>query len=174
MASAIWRLAEARPVGRLLLRLDFPSPRRVESVRPRKGRDIDVSASVSIHHLALNELTLAITVPFAKLDPPLAAKNATGQALLRGVEDGTIRHYSSPIIDRQSADANACPLTAKRAPGAGRARLLLAVGLETRRRGKSSTLMAFLARRDHQSRCICSPQGRTAQRPARLRPPSIL
>ncbi len=56
--------------GRLLI--DMISSREgVETVRRARKRDIDLSCSVSINHLALNEMDIGDYRTFAKLNPPL-------------------------------------------------------------------------------------------------------
>lgn len=59
------------------------------AIQRAKARDLDVSASVSINHLALNELDIGDYRSFAKLDPPLRAESDRA-ALLAAVNDGTI------------------------------------------------------------------------------------
>ncbi len=103
-------------------------------MRRVKGRDIDVSASVSINHLALNELDIGDYRTFAKLDPPLREERDR-QALLRGVEDGTIDIIVSDH-DPQSAGRKRLPF-AEAAPGAVGLELLLAVGLKLAAEGRA-------------------------------------
>lgn len=138
MAERDMALAELTG-GRLLLDL-ISSAETVESVRRVKGRDIDVSASVSINHLALNELDIGDYRTFAKLDPPLREERDR-QALLRGVEDGTIDIIVSDH-DPQSAGRKRLPF-AEAAPGAVGLELLLAVGLKLAAE-EELDLMAFL------------------------------
>lgn len=138
MAERDMALAELTG-GRLLLDL-ISSAETVDSVRRVKGRDIDVSASVSINHLALNELDIGDYRTFAKLDPPLREERDR-QALLRGVEDGTIDIIVSDH-DPQSAGRKRLPF-AEAAPGAVGLELLLAVGLKLAAE-EELDLMAFL------------------------------
>ena len=138
MAERDMALAELTG-GRLLLDL-ISSAETVESVRRVKGRDIDVSASVSINHLALNELDIGDYRTFAKLDPPLREERDR-QALLRGVEDGTIDIIVSDH-DPQSAGRKRLPF-AEATPGAVGLELLLAVGLKLAAEDELD-LMAFL------------------------------
>ncbi|MEM9601035.1 MAG: dihydroorotase, partial [Pseudomonadota bacterium] len=138
MAERDMALAELTG-GRLLLDL-ISSVETVESVRRFKQRDIDVAASVSINHLALNELDIGDYRTFAKLDPPLREERDR-QALLRGVEDGTIDIIVSDH-DPQSAGRKRLPY-AEAAPGAVGLELLLPVGLKLAAE-EELDLMAFL------------------------------
>lgn len=138
MAERDMALAELTG-GRLLLDL-ISSAETVESVRRFKRRDIDVAASVSINHLALNELDIGDYRTFAKLDPPLREERDR-QALLRGVEDGSIDIIVSDH-DPQSAGRKRLPY-AEAAPGAVGLELLLPVGLKLAAE-EELDLMAFL------------------------------
>ena len=125
--------------GRLLLDL-ISAAETVESVRRAKTRDIDVAASVSINHLALNELDIGDYRTFAKLDPPLREERDR-QALLRAVADGTIDIVVSDH-DPQSAGRKRLPF-AEAAAGAVGLELLLPVGLKLAAEGELD-LMDFL------------------------------
>ncbi|MGB6229922.1 MAG: amidohydrolase family protein, partial [Litorimonas sp.] len=138
MAERDMALAELTG-GRLLLDL-ISSAETVESVRRGKRRDIDVAASVSINHLALNELDIGAYRTFAKLDPPLREERDR-QALLRAVEDGTVDIVVSDH-DPQSAGRKRLPY-AEATPGAVGLELLLAVGLKLAAE-EELDLMAFL------------------------------
>ena len=74
--------------GRLLIDM-ISSAEALEVVRRAKSRDLEVSCSVSINHLALNEVDIGDYRTFAKLDPPLR-EESDRLALLAGVNDGTI------------------------------------------------------------------------------------
>ena len=74
--------------GRLLIDL-ISSAEALEVVRRAKSRDLEVSCSVSINHLALNEVDIGDYRTFAKLDPPLR-EESDRLALLAGINDGTI------------------------------------------------------------------------------------
>ena len=74
--------------GRLLIDM-ISSAEALEVVRRAKFRDLEVSCSVSINHLALNEVDIGDYRTFAKLDPPLR-EESDRLALLAGVNDGTI------------------------------------------------------------------------------------
>ena len=125
--------------GRLLVDL-VSAAETVESLRRAKTRDIEVASSVSINHLALNELDIGDYRTFAKLDPPLREERDR-QALLRGVEDGTIDIVVSDH-DPQSAGRKRLPF-AEAASGAVGLELLLPVGLKLASEGELD-LMAFL------------------------------
>lgn len=138
MAERDMALAELTG-GRLLLDL-ISSAETAESVRRFKQRDIDVFASVSINHLALNELDIGDYRTFAKLDPPLREERDR-QALLRAVEDGAIDIIVSDH-DPQSAGRKRLPYT-EAASGAVGLELLLPVGLKLAAE-EELDLMAFL------------------------------
>lgn len=138
MAERDMALAELTG-GRLLIDL-ISSAETVDSVRRVKARDIDVFASVSINHLALNELDIGDYRTFAKLDPPLREERDR-QALLRGVSDQTIDIIVSDH-DPQSAGQKRLPF-AEAAPGAVGLELLLPVGLKLAADGDLD-LMDFL------------------------------
>ncbi|MGB6318987.1 MAG: amidohydrolase family protein, partial [Litorimonas sp.] len=138
MAERDMALAELTG-GRLLLDL-ISSADTVDSVRHAKRRDIDVAASVSINHLALNELDIGDYRTFAKLDPPLREERDR-QALLRAVEDGTIDIIVSDH-DPQSAGRKRLPF-AEAATGAVGLELMLPVGLKLAAE-EEIDLMAYL------------------------------
>jgi dihydroorotase len=138
MAERDMALAELTG-GRLLLDL-ISAAETVESLRRARERDIDVTASVSINHLALNELDIGDYRTFAKLDPPLREERDR-QALLQGVIDGTIDIIVSDH-DPQSAGRKRLPF-AEAAAGAVGLELLLPVGLKLAAEGELD-LMTFL------------------------------
>ena len=138
MAERDMALAELTG-GRLLLDL-ISAAETVDSVRRARQRDIDVVASVSMNHLALNELDIGDYRTFAKLDPPLREERDR-QALLQGVSDGTIDIIVSDH-DPQSAGRKRLPF-AEAAAGAVGLELLLPVGLKLAAEGELD-LMDFL------------------------------
>ena len=74
--------------GRLLIE-QISSAAGVDMVREAKAKGLDVSASVSVHHLCLNELDVGGYRTFARLSPPLRSeKDRLG--LIAGVLDGSI------------------------------------------------------------------------------------
>jgi len=74
--------------GRTLLDL-ISSHESLPAIRGAKVKNTKIAASVSINHLALNELDIGDYRSFAKLDPPLRTENDR-KALLTAVNDGTI------------------------------------------------------------------------------------
>jgi len=74
--------------GRLLADM-VSSAQSLESLQRAKQRAAAVTASVSIHHLALNELDIGDYRTFAKLSPPLRAEEDR-LALLDAVQSGLI------------------------------------------------------------------------------------
>jgi dihydroorotase len=61
----------------------------MDSLRRAKARGVKVSASVSVHHLALNENDVAGYRTFAKLSPPLRGEQDR-RALIEGLSEGLI------------------------------------------------------------------------------------
>jgi dihydroorotase len=125
--------------GRTLLDL-VSSEETLPSIRRAKQRDLEVAASVSINHLALNELDIGDYRSFAKLDPPLRTE-ADRTALLEAVSDGTIdvivsSHDPRPAGEKRRPFAEA-------SAGAVGLELLLSAGLTLVADGQLD-LMAFL------------------------------
>lgn len=105
--------------GRLLI--DMISSREGADVLRKAGqRDLEVYGSVTINHLALNELDIGAYRTFAKLDPPLR-EESDRKALLDAVNDGTIDIIVSSHDPRMAGEKRR-PFTEA---GAG------AIGLET-------------------------------------------
>jgi len=111
--------------GRILLDL-ISSADVIPVLQRAKAKELEVAASVSINHLALNELDIGDYRTFAKLKPPLREERDR-QALLAAVNDGT--------IDVIVSDHDPRPAGEKRLPyaeasdGAVGLELLLAAGL---------------------------------------------
>lgn len=126
--------------GRLLVDM-ISSAEGVAAVRQAKTRDLEVSASASINHLALNELDIGDYRTFAKLDPPLR-EESDRQALLQGVNDGVIDIIVS-AHDPRTAGQKRLPF-AQAASGAVGLELLLSAGLSQVADG-TLDLMKFLA-----------------------------
>ena len=126
--------------GRLLIDM-ISSAEALDVVRRAKSRDLEISCSVSINHLALNEVDIGDYRSFAKLDPPLR-EESDRLALLEGINDGT--------IDVIVSDHDPRPAGEKRLPyaeastGAVGLEVLLAAGLSQVADGRLD-LMAFLA-----------------------------
>ena len=95
-------------------------------LRRAKAKSLDVAASVSINHLALNELDIGDYRTFAKLEPPLREERDR-QALLGAINDGTIDVIVSDH-DPRPAGEKRLPY-AEASPGAVGLELLLAAGL---------------------------------------------
>lgn len=126
--------------GRLLVDM-VSSAEGIEVLRRAKSRDLDIAASVSINHLALNEIDIGDYRTFAKLTPPLR-EESDRLALLSGVNDGIIDVIVS-AHDPRTAGQKRLPF-AEAASGAVGLELLLAAGLSQVADGKLD-LMKFLA-----------------------------
>lgn len=125
--------------GRLLIDL-ISSKDGVEVLRRAKSRDIDIAGSVSINHLALNEIDIGDYRTFAKLDPPLRSEEDR-LALIAGVNDGTVDVIVSSH-DPQPAGQKRLPFS-ESAAGAVGLELLLSAGLTQVADGHLD-MMAFL------------------------------
>ena len=125
--------------GRVLLDL-VSSEEVLHVIRRAKTKELDVAASVSINHLALNELDIGDYRTFAKLEPPLREERDR-QALLAAVNDGTIDVIVSDH-DPRPAGEKRLPY-AEASPGAVGLELLLAAGLSQIADGALET-MPFL------------------------------
>ena len=111
--------------GRVLIDL-VSSAEVLPVLRRAKAKELDVAASVSINHLALNELDIGDYRTFAKLEPPLREERDR-QALLGAINDGTIDVIVSDH-DPRPAGEKRLPY-AESSPGAVGLELLLAAGL---------------------------------------------
>lgn len=126
--------------GRLLIDM-ISSAEALDVVRRAKSRDLEVACSVSINHLALNEVDIGDYRTFAKLDPPLR-EESDRLALLEGINDGTIdvivsNHDPRPAGEKRLPYAEA-------STGAVGLEILLAAGLSQVADGRLD-LMTFLA-----------------------------
>ena len=126
--------------GRLLIDM-ISSSEALDVVRRAKSRDLEIACSVSINHLALNEVDIGDYRSFAKLDPPLRDESDR-LSLLEGINDGTIdvivsNHDPRPAGEKRLPYAEA-------STGAVGLELLLAAGLSQVADGRLD-LMAFLA-----------------------------
>ncbi|MGJ8562254.1 MAG: dihydroorotase [Alphaproteobacteria bacterium] len=126
--------------GRLLIDM-ISSEGAVDVVRRAKSRDLDITCSVSINHLALNEIDIGDYRTFAKLDPPLRGEEDR-LALLEGINDGTIDVIVSAHDPRPAGDKR-LPF-AESSPGAVGLEILLAAGL-SQVADERLDFMAFLA-----------------------------
>lgn len=126
--------------GRLLIDL-VSSAQTLKVISRAKRHNPNIACSVSINHLALNEIDIGDYRSFAKLDPPLR-EESDRQALLMAVNDGT--------IDVIVSDHNPQPAGQKRLPfseaasGAVGLEILLAAGLSQVADG-ALELIPFLA-----------------------------
>ncbi len=102
------------------------SQETLPAIRRAKKRGLEVSASVSINHLALNELDIGDYRSFAKLDPPLRGEDDR-LALIAGVNDGSIDIVVSSHDPRPAGEKRK-PFE-QSAAGAVGLELLLAAGL---------------------------------------------
>lgn len=125
--------------GRFLIDL-VSSADTLPAIERAKSRDLEVAASVSINHLALNELDIGDYRSFAKLAPPLRDEDDRA-ALINAVNDGLIDIIVSSH-DPQPAGEKRRPF-AESAPGAVGLELLLSAGL-TLVADAQLDMMAFL------------------------------
>ena len=126
--------------GRLLIDM-ISSSEALDIVRRAKSRDLEIACSVSVNHLALNEVDIGDYRTFAKLDPPLR-EESDRLALIEGINDGTIDVIVS-AHDPRPAGEKRLPY-AEASTGAVGLELLLAAGLSQVADGRLD-LMAFLA-----------------------------
>ena len=112
----------------------------VDVIKRAKKAKLNIAASVSINHLALNEIDIGDYRTFAKLDPPLRDEKDR-LALLKGVNDGSIDVIVSGH-DPRPAGEKRLPF-AESSPGAVGLELLLAAGL-SQVADEKLDLMAFL------------------------------
>lgn len=126
--------------GRLLIDM-ISSSEALDVVRRAKNRDIEVACSVSINHLALNEVDIGDYRTFAKLDPPLRDE-MDRKALVTGINDGTIDIIVS-AHDPRPAGEKRLPYS-EASPGAVGLEIALAAGLSLVA-DEQLDMMAFLA-----------------------------
>jgi len=126
--------------GRLLIDM-ISSSEALDIVRRAKSRDLEIACSVSINHLALNEVDIGDYRTFAKLDPPLR-EESDRLALIEGINDGVIDIIVS-AHDPRPAGEKRLPY-AEASTGAVGLELLLAAGLSQVADGRLD-IMAFLA-----------------------------
>ncbi|PHR56996.1 MAG: dihydroorotase [Robiginitomaculum sp.] len=116
------------------------SAETLPAIRRAKAKDLDVSASVSINHLALNEMDIGPYRSFAKLDPPLRTEQDR-TALIAAINDGTIDVIVS-AHDPRPAGEKRRPFS-EASSGAVGLEILLSAGLTLVADGQLD-LMAFL------------------------------
>ncbi len=152
-------LALAELTGARYLLDQVSSAETLPALARAKQKDMEVYASVSINHLALNELDIGDYRTFAKLDPPLRAE-ADREALVAAINDGLIdvivsAHDPHPAGEKRRPFAEALP-------GAIGLELLLSGGLTLVADGQLD-LHAFLkAVTTNPADLLGLPQGRIA------------
>lgn len=102
-AAVARHVALAELTGARTHLLKLTSAAAVRIVRDAKKRGVPVTASVTAHHLALNETSVAAWDPMAKVWPPCRAEEDR-KALLAGVADGTIDTVVSDHAPRSIED----------------------------------------------------------------------
>ena len=127
--------------GRLLIDMISSAQSLAPIARAKSKALKNIACSVSINHLALNEIDIGDYRTFAKLDPPLR-EDHDRHALLAAVNDGTIDVIVSNH-DPQPAGQKRLPF-AQATSGAVGLEILLAAGLSQVADG-ALDLMAFLA-----------------------------
>lgn len=127
--------------GRLLIDMISSAQCLAPIARAKSNHLKNIACSVSINHLALNEIDIGDYRTFAKLDPPLR-EDHDRRALLGAVNDGTIDVIVSNH-DPQPAGQKRLPF-AQAASGAVGLEILLAAGLSQVADG-ALDLMPFLA-----------------------------
>lgn len=126
--------------GKLLIDL-ISSSKSLNAIKQAKLRHPNISCSVSINHLSLNENDIGDYRTFAKLDPPLR-EESDRLALLKGINQGIIDVIVSSH-DPRPAGEKRLPY-AQAASGAIGLETLLAAGLSLVA-DKQLNLMKFLA-----------------------------
>ena len=126
--------------GKLLIDL-ISSSKSLNAIKQAKLKHPNISCSVSINHLSLNENDIGDYRTFAKLDPPLRDESDR-LALLKGINQGTIDVIVSSH-DPRPAGEKRLPY-AQAASGAIGLETLLAAGLSLVA-DKQLNLMKFLA-----------------------------
>lgn len=145
--------------GRLLIDL-ISSAEALAPIRKAKASGVDIAASVSINHLALNELDIGDYRTFAKLDPPLRSETDR-QALLAGINDGTIDIIVSDH-DPHPAGEKRLPY-AEAAAGAVGLDILLAAGLSQVADGALDMTAFLRAVTINPAKLLGLPSGRIAK-----------
>jgi dihydroorotase len=107
----------------------------IEILRAAKAKGLDVTASVSVNHLTLNEMDIGTYRSFLKFSPPLRCEDER-QALIEGVADGTIDVIVSSH-DPQDVEMKRHPF-AEAADGAVGLETLLAASLRLVHDGRVS------------------------------------
>jgi len=144
--------------GRLLLDM-LSSARSLEALARAKARGVRAHASVSIHHLTLNELEIGDYRTFAKLSPPLRSEDDR-RALVDAVACGLVDVIVSSHDPRPAED--------KRLPfdeaafGAAALETLLPAALSLHHNGEAPLLAILAALTVRPADLLGVPQGRIA------------
>jgi len=145
--------------GRLLVDL-LSSAGSLDALQRAKQRGVAVQASVSLHHLSLNELDVGDYRTFAKLSPPLRAEEDR-LALLHAVESGLIDVVVS-AHDPRPAENKRLPFDEADFGAVGLETLL--PGLLTLAHGSGASLaVLWRAASLHPAQLLGLPQGRLAK-----------
>lgn len=145
--------------GRLLLDM-LSSEQALGPLRRAKAAGAKVFASVSVHHLTLNELEVSDYRTFCKLSPPLRSENDR-RALVEALVDGTIDVIVSGHDPR--------PPEEKRLPfdeaafGASALETLLPAALLLHHSGQAPLLRVLHAMTTRPAEILGLPQGRLAK-----------
>ena len=145
--------------GRLLIDM-ISSAEALDVVSRAKSRDLDVSCSVSVNHLALNELDIGDYRTFAKLDPPLR-EESDRLALLKGVNEGAIDVIVSSH-DPRPAGEKRLPFSEASTGAVGLETLLSAV-LTQVANGQLGLITALAAMTCNPANILGLPSGRIAK-----------
>jgi dihydroorotase len=152
------RLAELTG-GRLLVDM-LSSARSLESLARAKKAGVRVNASVSVHHLVLNEHDVDGYRTFAKLSPPLRSEDDR-VALCGAVSDGLIDVIVSGHDPRPAEDKR-LPFE-EAAPGAVGLETLLAGALSLHHKGEAPLNTIIRAMTLKPAEILNLPQGRLAK-----------
>jgi dihydroorotase len=144
--------------GRLLLD-QISAALTLAPIAAAKARGVKIFASVSAHHLTLNENDIGDYRTFAKLDPPLRSEDDR-KALVRGLSEGVIDVIVS-AHDPQPAEEKRLPFD-EAAFGAVGLETLLAVALKLHHDGEADLIDILAAMTVKPADLLGLPQGRLA------------
>ena len=145
--------------GRLLLDM-ISAAATLGPIRRAKAAGVSVVASVSVHHLTLNELEVTDYRTFAKLSPPLRSEDDR-RALIEALCDGTLDVIVSGHDPRPPED--------KRVPfdeaafGASALEVLLPAALSLHHQGDAPLMDILAAMTSRPADILRLPQGRLAK-----------
>lgn len=153
-------LALAEITGARLLVDMISTEAALEPLRRAKARGVSAAASVSVHHLTLNELEIVGYRTFAKLSPPLrqeADRLALVEALREGLIDVIVSgHDPRPAEDKRLPFAEA-------AAGASALETLLPGALSLYHAGACPLMAIIAAMTINPARLLGLPQGRLSK-----------